>query len=92
MMKHLTRIANAIYIGGSMAKRNGFGWFNESASSKDALEPDFFDLAEKEISTDGFTTRNGRPVTGFCGFEASYNRMQDDKDCKRRMSTYAKVM
>lgn len=91
-MKHLTRIANAIYIGGSMAKRNGFGWFNESASRNDALEPDVFDLAEKEISTDGFTYGSGRPITGICGFEASYNRMQDDKDSKRRMSAYAKVM
>ena len=56
-----------------MAK-NGFNWYNG------AYEPNEFELAERQVPTNGFTYSNGKPVTGVFGYEATLMRELDRQD------------
>ena len=81
----------AIYIGEIMAKMNGFGWYNESAARRDTYEPDVFDMAEDEFSSEGYEYANGKPMAGICGYEASLMRYLDNQDVRRNVRACAKV-
>lgn len=58
-----------------------FSWTNTTRN--DAYEPDVFEQAEAQISSEGFCWDNGKPMTGMFGYEASLNRVLDDAEANR---------
>jgi hypothetical protein len=67
-----------------MAK-NGFNWYNG------AYEPNEFELAERQLPTDGFTYSNGKPITGILGYEAALDRELDRQEALASIKRKAKA-